>query len=158
VIVYRVGAAVHALPADATRPCRHLVGNCWFVDATYVQVAGRWRYAYRVVDQTGQVIGVVVLARRDATAARRCFEQAIGTARVAPVGVVTDRAATYPMVLEELLSAPWQRTEQDANNRVGADHGRLRSRLRPMRGLKQDRNARVVVVGRTFVQDVRRGH
>ena len=27
-----------------------------------------------------------------------------------------------------------------------------------MRGLKQDRNARVVVVGHAFVQNVRRGH
>jgi IS6 family transposase len=27
-----------------------------------------------------------------------------------------------------------------------------------MRGLKQDRSARVIVVGRAFVQNVRRGH
>jgi hypothetical protein len=27
-----------------------------------------------------------------------------------------------------------------------------------MRGLKQDRNARVIVVGHAFVQNVRRGH
>jgi transposase-like protein len=58
------------------------------------------------------------------------------------VEVVTDRAATYPVVLEELLPAAWHRTEQYANNRVEADHGRLESRLRPMRGLKQDRSAR----------------
>jgi IS6 family transposase len=77
---------------------------------------------------------------------------------VTPVEVVTDRAATYPMVLEELLPAPWHRTEQYANNRVEADHGRLKARLRPMRGLKQDRNARVIVVGHAFVQNVWRGH
>jgi hypothetical protein len=39
-----------------------------------------------------------------------------------------------------------------------ADHGRLKSRLRPLRGLKQDRSARVIVVGHGFVQNVRRGH
>jgi len=27
-----------------------------------------------------------------------------------------------------------------------------------MRGLKQDRNARVIIVGQAFVQNVRRGH
>ena len=145
------------LLADAARPCRHLVGDRWFVDETYVKVAGRWRYVYRAIDQFGQVIDVFVSAQRDAMAARRFFEQAIGTTRVTPVEVVTDRAATYPMVLEELLPAPWHRTEQYANNRVEGDHGRLKSRLRPMRGLKQDRNARVVVVGHTFVQNVRRG-
>ena len=46
----------------------------------------------------------------------------------------------YPAVLEELLPAAWHRTEQYANNRVECDHGRLKARLRPMRGLKQDRS------------------
>jgi transposase, IS6 family len=58
---------------------------------------------------------------------------------VVPVEVITDRAATYPIVLEELLPAAWHRTDQYANNRVECDHGRLKARLRPMRGLKQDR-------------------
>jgi transposase, IS6 family len=62
-----------------------------------------------------------------------------------PVEVSTDRAATYPVVLEDLLPAAWHRTEQHANNRVEADHGRLKARLRPMRGLKQDRSARVIM-------------
>lgn len=60
-------------------------------------------------------------------------------------------------MLEELLPA-WHRTEQYANNRVEADHGRLKARLRPMRGLKQDRSARVIIAGHAFIQNVRRGH
>src|SRR5215213_4416978 len=158
VTVYRWVLRFTPLLADAARPCRHAVGDRWQVDETYVKVGGRWRYVYRAIDQFGQVIDVFVSPRRDTAAARRFFEQAIGTIKVAPVEVVTDRAATYPMVLEELLPAPWHRTEQYANNRVEADHGRLKARLRPMRGLKQDRNARVVVVGHAFVQNVRRGH
>jgi hypothetical protein len=89
---------------------------------------------------------------------RRCFERAIGTAKVTPVEVVTDQAATYPAVLEELLPAAWHRTERYANNRVEADHGRLKARLRPMRGLRRDGNARVILAGHAFVQNVRRGH
>jgi transposase-like protein len=113
---------------------------------------------YRAIDQFGQVIDVFVSSRRDARAARRFFERAIGTTKVAPVEVVTDRAATYPMVVEELLPAAWHRTEQYANNRIEADHGRLKARLRPMRGLKQDRSARVIVAGHAFIQNLRRGH
>ncbi len=158
VTVYRWVQRFMPLLADAARPCRHLVGDRWQVDETYVKVAGRWRYVYRAIDQFGQVIDVFVSPQRDAMAARRFFEQAIRTTKVTPVEVVTDRAATYPMVLDDLLPAPWHRTEQYANNRVEADHGRLKSWLRPMRGLKQDRNARVVVVGHAFVQNVRRGH
>ena len=53
----------------AARPCRHTVGDRWFVDETYVKVAGVWRYVYRAVDQYGQVIDVYVSKRRnDATA------------------------------------------------------------------------------------------
>jgi IS6 family transposase len=136
----------------------HLVGDRWQVDETYVKVAGQWRYVYRAIDQAGQVIDVFVAPRRDAKAARRFFDRAIGTTKMTPVEVVTDQAATYPIVLEELLPAAWHRTEQYANNRVECDHGRLKSRLRPMRGLKQDRNARIVIAGHAFVQNVRRGH
>jgi len=45
-----------------------------------------------------------------------------------------------------------------ANNAVEADHGRLKTRLRPMHGLKQDHSARVVIAGHDFVQNLRRGH
>ena len=45
-----------------------------------------------------------------------------------------------------------------ANNHIEADHGRLKSRLRPMRGLKQDRSARTVIAGHALVQNLRRGH
>jgi transposase, IS6 family len=38
------------------------------------------------------------------------------------------------------------------------DHGRLKSRLRPMRGLKQLRCARVITAGHAFIQNIRRGH
>ena len=86
------------------------MGDRWFVDETYVKVAGRWRYVYRAIDQFGQVIDVVVSPRRDTMAAHRFFQRAIATTKVAPVEVVTDRAATYPMVLQELLPAAWHRT------------------------------------------------
>ena len=42
--------------------------------------------------------------------------------------------------------------------RIECDHGRLKDRLRPMRGLKQDRSARVIIAGQAFVQNLRRGH
>ncbi len=48
-------------------------------------------------------------------------------------------------------------TDQYANNRVECDHGRLKARLRPMRGLKTDRTAGVVIAGHAFIQNLRRG-
>jgi len=46
--------------------------------------------------------------------------------------------------------------EQYANNPVEADHGRLKARLRPMRGLKRHRSARILAAGQAFVQNLRR--
>src|SRR5678816_2077226 len=158
VTVYRWVQRFTPLLAEAARPCRHAVGDRWQVDETYVKVAGRWRYVYRAIDQFGQVIDVFVSPRRDAAAARRFFQRAIGTMGIAPVEVVTDHALVYPAVLEELLPAVWHRTDRYANNQIEADHGRLKSRLHPMRGLKQDRNARIVIAGHGFVQNLRRGH
>jgi DDE domain len=54
-------------------PADTAVGDRWQVDATSVQVAGRWRYVDRAIDQVSQVIDVSVSARRDAEAARRVF-------------------------------------------------------------------------------------
>jgi transposase-like protein len=139
VSVYRWVQRFTPLVAEAARPCRHAVEDRWFVDETYVKVAGRWRYVYRAIDQFCQVIDVFVSARRDTMAAHRFFQRAVGMTKVRPLEVVTDCAATYPMVLQELLPAAWHRTEWYANNRVEADHGRLKARLRPMRGAQAGR-------------------
>src|SRR4051794_27813287 len=41
---------------------------------------------------------------------------------------------------------------------VEADHGRLKARLRPMRGLKTALSLRTIAAGHAFVQNLRRGH
>ena len=60
VTVYRWVLRFTPLLAEATRPCRHAVGDRWQVDETYVKVAGRSRYVYRAIDQFGQVIDVLI--------------------------------------------------------------------------------------------------
>ena len=72
--------------------------------------------------------------------------------------MVTDAAPVYPGVLEELVPSAWHHVEQYANNPIEADHGQLKRRLRPMRGLQTDRTAQVVIAGHAFVQNLRRGH
>jgi transposase-like protein len=145
------------LLAAAAVPRRHAVGDCWFVDETYVKVAGKWRYVYRAVDQYGQIIDVYVSARRDTRAARGFFASALA-AHGEPVEVVTDRAPALRAAIDELMRGAFHNTEQYANNRIECDHGRLKARLRPMRGLKRDRSARVIVRGNALMQNLRRGH
>ena len=142
---------------EASRPRRHLAGDRWFVDETYVKVAGRWTYLYRAIDQYDQVVGVSLSRRRDLPPARVFFGRALAWGTV-PVEVTTDLAPAYRRVLDEFVPGALHITEQYANNRVESDHGRLKARLRPMRGLKRFRSARILAAGHAFVQNLRRGH
>ncbi len=102
---------------DAARPLRHVAGDRWFVDETYVKVAGKWRYLYRAIDQFGQVIDVLVSPKRDKKAARRFFTRALAGV-TPPVEVTTDRAPAYPrrhccvphVAFERLTEGAWSGT------------------------------------------------
>jgi transposase-like protein len=160
VTVYRWVQRFTPLLADAARFARHSPSDRWHVDETYVKVNGVWRYVYRAVDQYGQVIDVLVSARRDADADadRRFFRRALSVLKVTPGEVVTDAAAVYPGVLDELIPSAWHHVEQYANNPIEADHSQLKHRLRPMRGLRTDQTAQVIIAGHAFLQNIRRGH
>jgi transposase-like protein len=113
---------------------------------------------YRAVDQPGQVIDVLVSARRDANAARRFFRRALSTLKVTPTEVVTDAAAVHPAVPDELIPAARHHVEQYPNNPIAADHSQPKHRPRPTRGLRTDRTAQVVTAGHAAVHNLRRSH
>ena len=61
-------------------------------------------------------------------------------------------------MLDELIPSALHTVEQYANNPVEADHGRLKARLGPIRGLKSHGSARILAAGHAFVQNLRRGY
>ena len=68
--------------------------------------------------------------------------------------MTTDRARALAKVIEELVSAAVHDTRQYANNRIEADHDRLKARARPMSGLKRERTASVIIAGHAFMQNL----
>jgi transposase, IS6 family len=100
---------------------------------------------------------VLVSEKRDVTATRWFFTRALEHGP-RPTEVTTDRAPAYSRVLEELLPSACHVMEQHANNPIESDHGRLKARLTPMRGLKRLRSTRVISTGHGFIQNLRRGH
>src|SRR5947209_8508807 len=76
VTIYRWVQRFTPLLVDAARPCRHVPGDRWFGDETYVKVARRPVYLYRAIDQHGQVIDVLVAQNRDLAATRQFFTHA----------------------------------------------------------------------------------
>lgn len=97
----------------------------------------------RAIDQYGQVIDVPVAEKRDPAATRRFFAGALEHGP-RPTEVTSDQAPAYLRILDDLLPAACHITEQYANNPIEADHGRLKARLRPMRGLKPLPSARMI--------------
>ena len=127
------------------------------MDETYVRIAGRRMHLYCAVDRHGQVIDVLVSERRDGSAARAFFTRAPEHGPT-PVEVTTDRAPVYPRLIEEFAPTSRHALEQYANNRIEADRGGLKARLRPMRGLTTLASLRVTTAGHAFIQKLRRGH
>ncbi|MEU5727275.1 DDE-type integrase/transposase/recombinase [Micromonospora sp. NPDC047738] len=113
---------------------------------------------FRVVPTWAPSLDVLVSARRDAAAARRFFQRALRTLKVTPTEVVTDAAPVYPAVLDVFVPSAWHHVERHANNPIEADHSQLKHRLRPMRGLRTDSTAQVIIAGHAFMQSLRRGH
>jgi transposase-like protein len=113
--VYRRVQRFTPLLADAARFARHSPGDRWFVDETYVKVNDPRRHVCRAVDEHGQVIDVRML-------------------KVIRSEVIIDAAPVYRAVVEEPVPAAWHHVERYANNRIEADHGELKRRLKPMRG------------------------
>ena len=62
---------------------------------TYLKAAGKWTYLCRAAGQHGQVIDVLLSARRNLATARRFFTRALRAGTI-PAEVTTERAAVSP--------------------------------------------------------------
>ena len=90
-------------------------------------------------------------------AARKFFERAIASSGTRPRRVITDKAGAYPPALAAIVPGVRHRTGRYRTNGIERDHGFLKERLRPMRGLKSIRSANVFVVGHALVRNICRG-
>ncbi len=142
---------------EAARPHRHRVGTRWAVDETYIRLAGRWVYAYRAIDEHGQVIDVYLSETRDTAAATAFFEQAIARTDVRPHRVTTDKAPTYPPALRAVVPEAEHITGKMEQQGIERDHQHLKGRTRSMRGFQQLRCAQVVCDGHGFMRNLRDG-
>ena len=70
----------------------------------------------------------------------------------------TDKVPVYPRVIDKAVPGARHITEQYQNNPVEADHGRLKARLRPKRGLKRRSSLPTVARVTRSCRTLRRGH
>jgi transposase-like protein len=127
--------------AEALRQYRKTPVTTWLVDETYVKILGKWHYLYRGVDLDGQVLDCWLSATRDLSAAEAFFRRTIASTGCVPEHIVTDKATFYPSAIR--AHAPDARHTATgfynrviSTNRCERNHGYVKSRLRPIRGLK----------------------
>jgi IS6 family transposase len=104
----------------------------------------------------GQIVDAYLPPTRDTVAARRFFERAIASSGTSPRRVITDKAPTYPPALTVGVPGVLHRTGRYRTNGIERDHGFLKERLRPMRGLKSVASAAIFMCGHALMRNIRR--
>ena len=87
----------------------------WHLDEAFVKVDGKLCYLWRAVDHEGEVLELVVTAKRDKAAALR-FLKRIMKKYGRPWSVVTDGLCSYPASMKEIGSADRQEVGRPLNN------------------------------------------
>jgi transposase-like protein len=146
------------------RPHLHASNGSWRVDETYVRVKRRWMYLYRAADSRGQTIDFLLLAKRDAEAAKRFFRKAMGQPHtVNPRTITVDKNPAYPCAVEQLKENGelWRfsrlRQCKFLNNIVEQDHRRVKRLVRPGLGFGGFHTARRTLAGYEVMAMVRKG-
>jgi len=142
---------------ETARPHRRRVGGRWSIDETYIRIAGRWCYAFRAIDEEGQVIDVYVSPTRDTAAATAFLTRAMESSEVTPYRATTDKAPIYPPAFAAVLPEAEHITGKMEQQRIERDHQHLKGRTRCMRGFQTLPCAQVVCEGHGFMRNLRDG-
>ncbi|MBA3968854.1 MAG: IS6 family transposase [Gemmatimonadetes bacterium] len=127
--------------AEDLRRRRVRPGRTWHLDEVFLRMNGRRVYLWRAVDEHGQVLDILVQARRDAAAAERFFRRLLDRVGDAPERIVTDKLASYAAAREripelESVKHVCVRAAARLNNRIEQSHQSTRVRERRMQRFK----------------------
>jgi putative transposase len=116
-------------------------GDTFFIDEVFVKIRGRQHYLGRAVDQDGEVVDVLLQARKDAEGAKSFFNRLLTVHGGEPRKVVTDKLGSYGVAHRELIPNSIHDTSRYGNNRAELSHQPTRVRERGMRRFKFMRQA-----------------
>ena len=118
----------------ARRPKPH---SRWHLDEVFVRIGGKQMYLWRAVDAEGEVLDVLVQAKRDRHAAQKLMRQLLEKHAMAPEVWVTDKCPAYGAALCEMrLGRADHLQHKQANNRAESSHVPVRRRERKQQGFK----------------------
>ncbi len=119
--------------ANALRQRRPQPGDKWHLDAVFIRINGVQHYLWRAVDQQGNVLDILVQARRDEVAATKFLRKLLKKLEYVPRVLITDKLASYSAARREVLPSVEHRRHKGLNNRAENAHQPTRERERRMR-------------------------
>ena len=123
----------------AQRPQPH---GRWHLNEMFVRIGGKRMYLWRAVNAEGEVLDVLVQAKRDKRAAHKLMRKLLKRHGRAPDEWVTDKYPAYAAALRELnLCRAAHIRRKRANNRAESSHVPVRRRERKLQGFKSPRSA-----------------
>jgi IS6 family transposase len=138
--------------------------NRWHLDETYIKVKGEWKYLYRAIDDDGNTIDFYLSPRRNAKAAKRFLSKLINHNPTCDVTLInTDKNPAYQQAIRELKQEnilPQQVEHQQIkyrNNRLEADHGKLKRLINPARGFQSMKTAYATIKGFEVMRMFKKG-
>ena len=127
--------------AKKMRPLRPRPHSRWHLDEVFVSIRGNGMYLWRAVDSEGEVLDILVQARRNKKAARKLMRKLLKKQGFAPSAVVTDKLRSYCAAFRDLDLTSQHETGQYKNNRAENSHQPVRRRERKMQGFKSPGSA-----------------
>src|SRR6266498_1099578 len=162
--ILRWAQAFGPLLGQAVRRRRVSFGQRWFVDEVFVRIGGLQQYLYRMIDETGHVVDVLVREHRDTASAEAFFRQAQERTAGLPEEVVSDYHQPYIKALQHIWPdvlhrrSGLHRAQGITTKPVERSHIPTRDRLRNSRGLKTTATAQRFLEGFEALYALRHGH
>jgi len=127
--------------ANELRRRRPRPGDTWHLDAVFVSSNGAQHDRWRAVDRDGNVLDILVQARRDKRAATKFWRNLLKGRTYVPRVVITDKRASDGAARREGLPSVEHRRHQGRNKRAEHAHQPTRERARRMRRFKDPGHA-----------------
>ena len=120
------------------RPRAH---TTWHLDEVYLKIDGRLVYLWRAVDSEGEVLDVLVQAKRNRHAALKLMPKLLREHAFVPDRIITDDLRSYGAAARELGMEKRHARGRWRNNRAENSHQPTRRRERKMQGFKSPGSA-----------------
>ena len=129
-----------------------------------MKVGKEWKYLYRAIDSTGQIIELMLSAKRDVSAAKRFFKKMVRAEhRRLPFSISVDKNAAYPEAFstsqeEKIVPKDCMlRRVKYLNNVIEQDHRFVKKKVRVSQCFKRFHTAERTLEGIEAINMVRKG-